>query len=231
MNICVFKRYELKYLLTLTQYYNVLKEAKDNLIMDRHGESTIQSLYYDTDDFRLIRRSLEKPEYKEKLRLRSYGLANENDTIFMELKRKCSGVVYKRRIEISSNAIKDNDLGNNQISKEIVYFMNFYKNLRPKMLLLYDRIAYFGEGDLRITFDRNIRYRTDRLSLSAGLDGTPIFDNEKILMEIKTGTSIPLWLVQILSKEQITKTSFSKYGEAYKIQKSSINIKEENKVG
>lgn len=230
MNICVFKRYELKYLLTPTQYFNVLNEAGKFLTADIHGKSTIQSLYYDTDDYRLIRRSLEKPEYKEKLRLRSYGLAREDDTVFMELKKKCSGVVYKRRIEISEKAIGKNALGESQISKEIAYFIKFYPKLSPKMLLLYDRTAYFGEGDLRITFDSNIRYRTDRLSLSEGLDGLPLRTDGKILMEIKTGTAIPLWLVRILSKEQIVKTSFSKYGEAYKLE-HLLNTTEVKKVG
>ncbi len=230
MNICVFKRYELKYLLTKSQYFNVLREVAKHLTADKHGQSTIQSLYYDTDDYRLIRRSLEKPEYKEKLRLRSYGLAREDDTVFLELKKKCSGIVYKRRIETSVNEIKINSLGDSQISKEIAYFSSFYKNLSPKVLLLYDRTAYFGEGDLRVTFDNNIRYRTDRLSLCAGLDGTSVLPDGKILMEIKTGTSIPLWLVKILSKEHVVKTSFSKYGEAYKMERLQIAT-EVKKVG
>lgn len=230
MNICVFKRYELKYLISQNQYYSVLKEIKKHLSADKHGKSTIQSLYYDTDDFRIIRRSLEKPDYKEKLRLRSYGLAGEDDMVFMELKKKCSGVVYKRRIEISGRAVKSNNLGESQISKEIAYFAQFYKKITPKMLLIYDRTAYTGNGDLRITFDSNIRYRTDRLSLSAGLDGIPIIRDDKILMEIKTGTAIPMWLVKILSKYQIAKTSFSKYGEAYKIEQQ-FSAEEVRKVG
>ncbi|MGN1097121.1 MAG: polyphosphate polymerase domain-containing protein [Christensenellales bacterium] len=230
MNICVFKRYELKYLLTKKQYVNVLNAASEHLIADSHGESTIQSLYYDTDDFRLIRRSMEKPDYKEKLRLRSYGLADKNDTVFFELKKKYSGAVYKRRIELTYKDV-DKDLPkDSQIAREIDYFLRFYRNLSPKMLLLYDRTAYFGEGDLRITFDNNIRYRNDRLTLSSGLDGISVLPADKVLMEIKTGTAIPIWLVKILSNERVVKTSFSKYGEAYRREYTLSNA-EVKKVG
>ncbi len=230
MNICVFQRYEFKYLLSASQYCNLLREASPYLTADSHGKSTVQSLYYDTDDYRLIRRSLEKPDYKEKLRLRSYGLAREGDAVFLELKKKCCGVVYKRRIETSVKDIKENRLGEGQISREIEYFNLFYRGLSPKMLLLYDRAAYFGKDDLRVTFDSNIRYRTDRLSLSAGLDGTPVINDGRILMEIKTDTAIPLWLAKILSREKIVNTSFSKYGEAYKAE-LPLKTKEVKKVG
>lgn len=229
MNICVFKRYELKYLLDEEQYENVLRAAEGYLKADKYGQSTIQSLYYDTDNFRLARRSLERPPYKEKLRLRSYGLAKDGDTLFLELKRKSDGVVYKRRIEISDEAARSRDFGDSQIGKEIAYFFGFYNDLSPKILLLYDRTAYFGKGDLRVTFDKNIRYRTDRLSLSSGLDGKPIRTDGKILMEIKTGTAIPLWLAHILSGEHIAKTSFSKYGEAYQIEQP-LKAKEVNNI-
>ena len=215
MNVCVFQRYELKYLLSAAQCEAVLKKAGDRLSADRYGKTTVLSLYYDTDDFRLIRRSLEKPQYKEKLRLRSYGLAGPGSTVFLELKKKCSGVVFKRRIETTPEAVGKNAVGQGQIAKEISWFLSFYGNPVPKMLLLYDRTAYLGEGDLRVTFDRNIRYRTERLTLSDGLDGIPVLPGGDVLMEIKTGTAIPLWLTKILNEEKIYKTSFSKYGEAY----------------
>lgn len=234
MNNCVFKRYELKFFLTPGQYAAFMNAVGNRLCEDKHGESTVQSLYYDTDDYRLIRRSTEKPVFKEKLRVRSYGLAGDNDAVFIELKRKYKGVVYKRRLETKPSFVNEYLYGGitdgGQISREIAYFARFYGRLSPKMLLLYDRTAYFGEGDLRVTFDRNIRYRTQRLTLSGGLDGIPLVPYGKILMEIKTGTAIPLWLAKILSAEKIVKTSFSKYGEAYKEQLLNRNT-EVKKVG
>lgn len=219
MCITVFKRYELKYILSSDQYDSLLNIIKDNMRADEHGRNSIQSLYYDTDDYLLIRRSIEKPEYKEKLRLRSYGLANEDSLVYLELKKKYESVVYKRRIE---SRLKDLGIKNNsQIENEIDYFKRFYKNLNPKMLLIYDREAYFKD-DLRVTFDHNIRYRENDLSLTSSLEGNPVLKDNRVLLEIKTGTSIPLWLVRRLDKEHLYKTSFSKYGEAYKITKFNL---------
>lgn len=185
----------------------------------------MQSLYFDTNDFRLIRRSIEKPFYKEKLRLRHYGFTDEN--AFLELKKKCNGIVFKRRIKTSVTGYNVDVMKNEQISKEISYFMRFYKNLSPKILITYDRTAFVGTGDLRITFDRNIAYRTNNLDFLKKSNETRITDFGKILMEIKTGGAIPLWLTAFLNREKIYKTSFSKCGEAYK--KEIIKTKTEVK--
>lgn len=235
-NICVFKRYEYKYLLTAEQYFAVLSELDKHMIADKHGKSTIQSLYYDTDNFLLVRRSLEKPNYKEKLRLRSYGQAKGDDEVFLELKKKYDGVVFKRRIQLTA---ADAERGlfdyvraqTEQIAKEITYAIDLYKTLSPKILLLYDRTAYFGssaESGLRVTFDTNIRYRTDRLTLAGGTDGMPVRSDGKILMEVKAGTAIPLWLCRLISSNDIRKTSFSKYGSAYIIEhnKELLEVKQ-----
>ena len=221
MTSLVFKRVEYKYLLNRDEYLNMLSYVKEHMKEDRFGESTIQSLYYDTPDYLLIRRSLEKPVYKEKLRLRSYNLANESSSVFLEIKKKSQGVVYKRRITLKENEAVafmqgDEKLPSSQIANEISYFKNYYGMLRPAMLLLYDRSAFFEEGtDLRITFDRNIRYRNKDLNLHTSLDGIPLFDNGEVMVEIKATGAFPMWLVDYLSKNKIRKTSFSKYGTAY----------------
>ena len=230
MCICVFKRYELKYVLTSSQYETVLARTKQYLKPDEYGRTTIQSLYYDTDDFRLIRRSIEKPEYKEKLRLRSYGLAGADDKVYLELKKKYLGVVYKRRIETTPAALASRETDGGQIGKEIEYFRAFYGNLGPKALLIYDREAYLGDGDLRVTFDHNVRYRTEALTLDEELYGTPLFMRGEVLMEIKTSAAIPLWFTKILCDEKIYKTSFSKYGTAYETE-ADKKLREVRKVG
>ncbi len=222
MAIYTFKRTEIKYLITKEQFEILLEEFKDYVKLDKYGKTTIQSLYLDTDNYQLIRKSIEKPVYKEKVRIRSYGVAQPNQKVFFELKKKFEKVVFKRRIEISEEeCFKWLDTKVNkydsQISKEIDYVINFYKNLKPSMLLLYDRVAYTTTvSDLRITFDSNIRYRDYDLSLQKGLYGTPILDDDHMIMEIKSSTAFPLWLVRTLSKYKIYKTSFSKYGTAYK---------------
>ena len=223
-----FKRYELQYKLTKNQYQEIIKTISNKLIKDEYGKTTIQSLYYDTDTFLLIRNSIEKPLYKEKLRARSYGLANKNTKVFLELKKKYDKVVYKRRVLVKEDEIEKfltDKLGEQatQIEKEIAYVCRFYKTLKPKMLLLYDRTAYYEKGsDLRITFDENIGYRTERLNLHSNLDRTPILEDGEVIMEIKTGRAYPMWLVKFLNGNKIYKSSFSKYGTAYTIEQQKI---------
>ncbi|MGN1235328.1 MAG: polyphosphate polymerase domain-containing protein [Christensenellaceae bacterium] len=217
----VFERTELKYLLTQEQYAAILPKMREHLIMDRYGETSIRSLYYDTENLLLIRRSIERPFYKEKLRLRSYGVPASRDPVFLEIKKKYDGIVYKRRIALPYAKAEHFDtqglLRSDQIAKEIAYFIQCYPTIAPRYLILYERTAYFGE--IRVTFDRDIRFRTERLSLVSEGDGIPIRPDH-ILMELKIGEAMPLWLAHLLSEHQIYKTSFSKVGEAYTISHS-----------
>lgn len=220
----VFERTEKKYLITTTLRDILLEKIADKMLPDLYGKSTICSLYFDTDDFRLIRNSIEKPIYKEKLRLRSYSVPDEYSEVFLELKKKYKGVVYKRRktmdyISAKEYIYKHKMPDNSQIIKEIDWTMNFYRDLKPKMFIAYDRCAYFGKDDenLRITFDMNLRYRTDNLSLSAGSDGEKIIDESLCIMEIKALKAMPMWLCDTLNELKIYPSSFSKYGTAYRI--------------
>ena len=223
MENSVFQRHEVKYLLSSRQRAALERAMAEHMKADAYGESTICSLYYDTPDFRLIRRSLEKPDYKEKLRLRSYGMAKPDGTVFVELKKKYNGIVYKRRISmteteatayLSGRAALPQD---SQIGREIDWFMKFYGNLAPAMYLCYDRIAYFCPADdnFRITFDRNIRWRADDLTLTKAPEGVQLLRPGESLLEVKTATAIPMWLVRAMDENGICRTSFSKYGTAY----------------
>lgn len=219
----IFKRYEIKYMLTADEKRRLCHLMEGEMIADEHGKSTIQSLYFDTPDYLLIRRSLDKPFYKEKLRLRSYGVATKNSHVFIELKKKYDSVVYKRRIgmteqEANVYLLCHEPVADSQIVREIDYCMNYYRNLAPKMLLSYEREAFYHKIDrnLRITFDENILWRNYDVDLKAGIYGTPILHDDQVLMEVKTAGAMPLWLVRFLSENRIYKTSFSKYGTAYK---------------
>lgn len=219
----VFKRYELKYILTNQQKEAILQAMQPHMALDRYGRTTIRNIYFDTDNYRLIRRSIEKPAYKEKLRIRSYMQADETDTVFVELKKKFDGVVYKRRIPLSLAQAMDWVCRRNpcptdcQISREIDYFIDFYGLLKPTVFLSYEREAYFAKdgSDFRVTFDDRILCRQENISLSAPVSGTPILKDGTVLMELKCSGGIPLWMTAVLSRERIYKTSFSKYGTAY----------------
>ncbi len=218
-----FKRYELKYLLTSAQKEAVLTAISAHMKLDRYGRTTIRNIYFDTDNFRLIRRSLEKPVYKEKLRLRSYSLAAPDTEIFIELKKKYKSVVYKRRLSLPEGQAMSAFLNetplpiHSQIGDEIEYFRKFYGVLEPKVFLSYEREAFYAldGSDLRITFDDDILYRTTELSLCSEVGGKRVLREGSVLMEIKTSGAIPLWLTNILSANNIHKTSFSKYGTAF----------------
>lgn len=219
----IFERYELKYLLTPKQKDAIFSGMQNYMQGDQYQNSTICNIYFDTPDFLLIRRSLEKPLYKEKLRMRSYGISKPDSTIFVELKKKYKSVVYKRRTSMTQSQAehylcKGYSLKHSsQITREIDYFCDFYQNLQPTVFLSYQREAFSGiyEEDLRITFDENILWRQEQLSLCTGIYGTAILPPGTTLMEIKTAGAMPLWLTKILSEHHIYKTSFSKYGKAY----------------
>lgn len=219
----VFKRYEIKYIIDNSTYEKIISEIKKHLVKSEYKDETIQSLYYDTDDYVLIRKSIEKPIFKEKLRLRSYGLHTDGKILFLEIKRKYKGIVSKRRIRVNDLELLDYD-NESQIGKEMNYFRKIYSDLKPKCLLIYDREAYGNDTELRITFDRNVRFRETDLSLSKSLDGNMITDDNTILMEIKTPYSIPIWLTKLLSENKIYKSSFSKYKRAYEIIKNKEKL-------
>ena len=220
----VFRRFECKYLLTREEAIKFQNYIDNNNLIakDIYPNSTIQSLYYDTPSYLLIRRSIDKPDYKEKIRIRTYTVPSKDTNVFLELKKKYNKIVFKRRVILplkeAEDFLKSDELKlDGQIGNEINYFKTFYKELNPSFLIIYDRLAYQDiNSDLRITFDTNIRYRDDNLSLSNEPTGKLLLNSNEVLMEIKTCGGYPLWLCKYLSENKIYKTSFSKYGTAYK---------------
>ena len=216
-----FRRYEKKYLLTWRQYRAMLEGMAPYMRADHYSNYTICNIYYDTPDWRLIRASLEKPVYKEKLRVRSYGAVCGADNVFVELKKKYDGVVYKRRVTTRCvDAVRwlrgDQACEAGQIQREINWFMQSIRP-EPKVFIGYDREAYAGieNSELRITFDTNLRWRDEAVDLRCGDYGTFLLPEDAILMEIKIPGAAPLWLARLLSENQIFSTSFSKYGTYY----------------
>lgn len=219
----VFKRYEKKYLLDGGTFRELFARLQDHMEPDRYGNTTVCNIYYDTPDHRLIRTSLEKPVYKEKLRLRSYGVPQKDAAVFVELKKKYKGVVYKRRIGMPLQEAErfltggESALRKTQIEKEIGWVLGYYPRLAPAMFLSYDRIASIctENPNLRITFDSRILWREDALDLSAGAWGRQLLQPGQRIMEIKIPGSMPLWLARLLDEYRVYPASYSKYGNAY----------------
>ena len=217
-----FRRIEKKYLLNKTQYYAMLNGIGHAMVPDHYSNYAISNVYYDTDNYDLIRMSLDKPVYKEKLRVRSYGTPSGQDEVFVELKKKFDGVVYKRRITMTADdaaeSLAHGYIGrNDQISREINWFLQSYKP-RPMAYIGYDRQAFAGIEDpnLRLTFDMNLKGRSRNIDLRKGGYGYSIIPADTVLMEIKIPGSAPLWLAHLLSSNHIYDVSFSKYGTYYK---------------
>lgn len=235
-NNYIFKRVEKKYLLTDGLRDELTSRILPMLIPDAYGRSTISSLYLDTPDYRIIRASIEAKNeghaYKEKLRLRTYGTPGDDTKVFLEIKKKYKGVVYKRRISLTHAAAMEYITGgdkppDSQIMREIDYAMRFYGDVRPSAVVSYERDAFFVRDlpALRITFDRSVRYRSELLDLKEGSGGKMILPDGLSLMEIKTDGAMPLWLSHALDELKIYPASYSKYGNAYT---DIINTKEEN---
>ena len=229
--ISVMKRYELKYRLSKEQVAYFKEQILNYMKIDKYGLTTISSIYFDTPNYSLINRSIEKPEYKEKIRLRSYGIAKKDSPVFLEIKRKNEKIVYKRRIKTTEEKVErfltlDEEFDKNQISRELEAFKENYKVLEPKYLIIYDRIAYYqDDSDVRITLDMNPRYRVDNLNLHTSNEGIPLLGEGEAILEVKVQHSVPLWLAKILTEGKIYQTSFSKVGTAHKREMSKMNKK------
>lgn len=219
----IFKRYELKYLITKEEKKALFEIMKEYMEPDEYGKSTINNIYFDTPDKLLIRRSLDKPVFKEKLRIRSYGATSPESTVFIEIKRKYDDIVYKRRIGVCEKVAMDYLIegipliNKSQISKEIDSFMDFYREIEPSIFLSYEREAFYSKTDenFRMTFDERILTRGYDLSLTSGNYGESNIPEGMVVLEIKTVLGVPKWLLDFLSENKIYKTSFSKYGNAY----------------
>ncbi len=220
----LFERTEKKYIITAAQQHELMRRIGAHLTEDAYPRSTIRSLYFDTDDYRMIRTSIEKPVYKEKLRLRSYCAPEDDTRVFLELKKKFDGVVYKRRVSMPLKEARQfietgEPVHDSQIAREIRWVLRSYPNLAPKMMISYDRLALKGkdEKELRITFDSNLLFRNTDLDLQNGVYGRRLLAKNRMIMEIKALNAMPLWLCDALDQLKIYPGSFSKYGTAFRI--------------
>lgn len=226
----VFNRVEEKYVITKEQYLSIVNQLKYYMLADEYSKNNkfyqICNIYYDTEDNNLIRTSLLKPVYKEKIRLRSYGIPSSNSKVFLEIKKKYRGVVNKRRTVLRLNEAYSfantgelpdvKEYMNTQVLKELQYSIKHYR-IMPKVFLSYERRAFFGieQNGFRVTFDRNIIARRDDVALECGVFGERVVPEDTIIMEVKYTHRMPLWFIAILRENSLDKTSFSKYGTEY----------------
>ena len=223
MVVNIFKRVEQKYLLSEEKFLLLQGMLNKYFDKDKYYKSSIYNIYFDNKNNDIIINSIEKPKYKDKIRLRSYGIAKNNDMVFLELKQKYDGVVYKRRVNLTLKEYKEYSKKgiikkeNEQVLKEIDYYIKYY-NLKPYVFVGYDRLSYYSREDknFRITFDTNLRSRFNDLRLRDTTDNKLYFDEKIYIMEVKSLYGLPLWFTNILSSNEIYPVSFSKVGSIYK---------------
>lgn len=232
MAINVFRRYEKKFLLDEATMNRLLPVVREHMEPDKYcvnGRTYhICNLYFDTEGDDVIRESLQHPFYKEKLRLRSYGLPQtEQDPVFLELKKKVNRIVTKRRTKLryaqAAAFLREGtvpggaDYMQRQVLSEIDYYLS-HKDVFPTTLISYDRMAFFDRTDssFRLTFDSNLRHLRGVQSFVGGREGTLLFPPEFRLMEVKVSNAYPKWFADLLCEQGVRPHSFSKYGVAYK---------------
>ncbi len=251
-DIRVFKRYEKKYLLSSRQFKMLMEEIGDTLMPDEYEESLVQNIYFDTEQCQLIRTSLEKPVYKEKLRLRYYNRLAKEDKGYLEIKKKYKGIVYKRResmyIQDALNFIEaPPESPDTQIGRELAWSVKRYGKLKPSMYLSYKRRAYVycNDKDVRITFDTGMKYRNYNVSwetIKKDYDMDDLINGNlklehnllaegQVLMEVKVPCALPLEWVRAFEKYDIYPTSYSKYGTAYMLENEKNILEPVNTCG
>ncbi len=226
----IFNRVEEKYVITKEQYEHIAAELSKYAFPDEYSKNgsfyAISNIYYDTEDNNLIRMSVTKPVYKEKIRLRAYGVPSMDSKVFLEIKKKYHGVVNKRRTTLTLKEAYDfvntgeipeiREYMNEQVLKELKYSIRHYE-VEPKVYLSYERQAFTGKTDseLRITFDKNIIARREDVALEYGVFGERVVPRDTMVMEIKYMDRMPMWLIALIRHHDLEKTSFSKYGTEY----------------
>ena len=215
-----FKRYEEKYFITQEQTAMLEALFQEHMDRDKFDVYWVQNLYFDTENWDVIRTSIEKPFFKEKMRLRCYGVPTDTQDVFLELKKKYDGIVYKRRIFLPVASLSHLEEAlveeSSQIAQELLFYLRS-TGVEPKMFVAYQRQAFVGKEsrDLRITLDGDIHYRLDQLDFFNPEEGIPLPMDGCHVMEVKTPTAFPLWLVEALSKHKIFGSSFSKFGSCF----------------
>lgn len=221
-----FQRIETKYILDRAMLARLEADMRPYLTADDYATSTISNVYFDNDEFQMIQDSIARKGGREKMRMRTYAeQPNDDSQVFLEIKKKCDEVGFKYRLVSNPlsvtnyivNGVADHTISDDRVKAEVEQLQERYLDLKPKMVISYDRYSMRGLEDkkVRVTVDSNIRYRDYDVDLASGRYGLPLLEDDKVIMEIKVPGQYPQWLADILNKYGLEDQSFSKYGKAY----------------
>lgn len=227
-------RYEYKYLVPNTYLADLRKALLpyveyDGFVNDAEiPEYTVRSIYYDSDKMDFYHEKLDGLKTRKKLRIRGYNEFDKKNIVFLEIKRKYENFIGKNRSALryedlaallKTGEVEEFVLTENGFSKSVEDGERFLHHmnkmlLKPIVLIVYDREAFFSKfnNNLRITFDKNIRYY-----------GFPklheLYDDQNLkyampnhfVFEIKFFNGFPSWLSDILQRFNLSREAVSKY--------------------
>ena len=230
-----FKRIETKYIVAAEELSALLADLKEYLAEDDFPRSTITNIYFDNQDFQVIRDSIDRKNGREKVRMRTYvAHPTANSRVFLELKKKDKeGVGHKYRIASDLQSVlqfMENDRTTNatvddkELIDELTSLKKRYTALSPKMYIYYERYSLkekhslegYPQTKVRVTIDQNLIYRDYDVTMLEDRYGRDLVGEGKVIMEIKAPGEQPVWLQEIIKKYELEPTSFSKYGTAYR---------------
>ena len=216
-----FERYEKKYIISKTQASEMIAFLKLHMALDRHHNPEhivpykIHSYYLDDHEAHIIKKSIEKPSYKEKYRLRWY---NDLTKLFLEVKIKHLKRSHKKRFEITQKELELQDYRTLIKTSYHYGYLNAltHASIEKYCLIDYERIA-FDDTDkgIRVTFDFNVSYTFDNASY-------PLHDEDFVILEIKYRDAFPIFLSSYLSEHKIYSRSLSKIGRSYQQYKGAL---------
>lgn len=223
MEIETMSRHDIKYIIdekTVGELRKCL--LANNMRKQIHDSDLVVSAYCDTDDFASIRKCIDDPKHKEKIRIRSYGPIGDDDLAYLEIKRKENGLLTKRRVKVRYGDIPGILSGSQKMQgefgDELDDFLSRYPNSEPRIRISYERESYKAEdesSDLRVTLDHDIRYKVGKGIRLDGSDGTCLMSPRRYIIEIKTLGETPKWLDMFFKSRSLKPRSYSKYAKAY----------------
>ncbi len=237
-----FQRREKKIIMDSSLLPDILQTVSEFMNPDSYNLNGIPydicNIYFDNGNRDVTRHSVSKPFFKEKLRLRCYGIPTEDSKVFFELKKKTAKIGTKRRAVLSLNDYyrflsegyvdPSSQYINKRVLAEIANFIDTY-SAEPSVYLSYKRIAFFGKEDpnLRLTFDTEIRTRNYDLRPELGIYGELLLPKDKTIAEIKFSGAAPMWFAALMSKHGLEFSPYSKIGKEYELKILNKNNSEE----
>jgi len=213
-------RHELKHYINAADYAQLRARLRAVARLDENacddGVYKVRTLYFDNYSDKVVMEKLSGQSRREKFRLRYYN--DDASFIRLEKKSKTNRLCYKESVTVTPElcfALLNGDYSCLKLP-DIPLFMELYskircQNLRPKNIVDYSREAYiFDAGNVRITFDSNIRM-TNNIAKFLDPKLVSIPTTNAVIMEIKYDGFIPDIIRDILQIGWSNQTEFSKY--------------------